>query len=167
MALLKWMGRRWDRREGVTVDSAFTACVVVAADRERVWSVVTNPAAAHLIRDDVVRAFVVPGTPTEGVGSQTCTVTRDANRLHAHIDETTGFDRLDFIESVLRTGPMDIRQELALSGPPDGPTTLQLRVSLNLLIGKEDEVRHDMESEIQTFLNRLRSVIESGATFSG
>jgi hypothetical protein len=163
------MGRveeRWQQRQTGTVPLTVQARTIIAAGRDQVWQFLIAPQSAFLCSDGVIKAFHVPGTPIGSVGEQHCMVVEQQGQVLAHIVEVLELRPYELAVTRTVTSPSGMISRYVLEDAPSGGTCLTYQFGAHMVLGSRKQAEPPIRVHVETAVRRIKSAIESGATFS-
>lgn len=155
--------RRWDARQTGLEPITFAVDTAVSASRERVWSFLVHPKTAQLVNPEVVNAFRVPGSASDDVGEQHCSVVRQGGVLAVHLSEVVAIEepRLVAFRWLTTPGGYTASYSLDLEG---SRTRVTYQVEGQVAAGTRKSAEPAMRGNAAQALERFRAAVESGVT---
>lgn len=167
MSFMDRMERQWTERQLGLEQVTVIASVRVADHAERVWEFLFAPESAYLADPAVVKAFRVPGTPTDEVGEQHCFIRDEGEgRRSVALTEFVELQRPVRMVTTCPTYPTTCTTTYELR--PDG-TDVILTCEMEIWVekGLRRRVRPALQAENQSQLDRIAAGIRSGLALPG
>ncbi|EWT06835.1 hypothetical protein N864_16430 [Intrasporangium chromatireducens Q5-1] len=166
MSLMGRVEERWQQRQAGTEPLTVQARTTIAADREQVWQFLLAPQSAFLCSDGVLKAFHVPGTPIGSVGEQQCMVVEQQGQVLAHIVEVVELRPIELAVTRTVTSPSGMISRYVMEDAASGGTCLTYQFGAHMVLGSRKKAEPPIREHVDTAVRRIKSAIESGATFS-